>query len=290
MGGLRGGLDQIVPGSLTVRRTSERGRRQTAAVGNIEPPVFDEGTVPKDALRATLEWLEAVVPDCRAVRSAGIVKRVRGPLWIQVRLQSSSWSRRGAGTWVDPSLTVWDKGFGRWRADHADLTWQKGDYVYSDHALVRPGVQLFGPLPDYASLADLKEGIERKWLPLVDLFGSTSRLAEELPAVHTRFSTIQWLVYREDVPAARRLLERYLDHSPSLRQAIDEGRAAAVPPPGTPIRNEIRELWGPYLERLGVLAPGEPLPGVPPEVIPEPVDSRAEILGILGQLGRVSEL
>ena len=63
-----------------------------------------------------------------------------------------------------------------------------------------------------------------------------------------------------------------------------------MPPPGTPIRNEITERWAPTLETLGVLAPGEPLPGEAPADQPEPVDAREEIVGILRRFGRVTEV
>ena len=259
-------------------------------MGAPEPPVFDADTVPKDALRATLDWLEVAVPDCTALRSGGRVRRVRGSVRAEVWLQSSTYSRRGAGTWVNLYLSVRDQAFARWRAENPQRTWRSGDYVWTSGSIGR-GAQLFGPLEGYLSLPELRDRVEHEWLPVLDLFDSTQRLAEELDVSHTpTFNVIEWLVFRDDVASARRLLERYLDLHPVVRPLIDQGRAAGLPPEGTPIRNEITERWAPTLETLGVLAPGEPLPGVPPEVMPEPVDGRAEILGILGQLGRVTEV
>lgn len=266
------------------------GLLQTGPVSMPAPPRFDDETVPRDALRAALEWLEQTVPDCRARRSAGSVRRVRGSLSAEVRLQSSTYSRRGAGVWVTPYLNVQDKDFGRWRAAHPDRTWRSGDYVWSSGS-IGPGVQLYGPLEGYISLPELRDRIEREWLPVLDMFDSTGGLAEKLDVSHTpTFNVVEWLAFRDDLAAARRLLERYLDAHPVVRTILDEGRAAGLPEPGTPIRNEIRERWAPTLETLGVLAPGEPLPGVPPEVLPEPVDGRAEVLGILSSFGRVTEV
>ena len=255
-----------------------------------EPPVFDDDTVPKDALRATLDWLAAVVPDCKAVRSAGKVRRTRGSVAVEVRLQSSTYSRRGAGAWVNLYVSVHDKAFARWRSDHPDLTWRTGDYLWSS-GTIGPGAQLFGPLEGYLTIEQLRDRVEHVWLPMLDLFDSTARVAEEFDVRHTTtFNVVEWLVFREDVAAARRLFERYLEVHPAVRTLIDQGRAAGMPEPGTPIRNEITERWAPTLETLGVLAPGEPLPGVPPADLPEPVDAKAEILGILGTLGRVTEV
>jgi len=259
-------------------------------VGNLEPPVFDEDAVPKDALRATLEWLEAVVPDCKALRSGGRIRRVAGSVRAEVWLQSSTYSRRGAGTWVNVYLSVRDKAFARWRAENPQRTWRSGDYVYSSGSIGR-GAQLFGPLEGYLSLPELRDRIEHEWLPVLDMFESTGRVAEEIDVSHTpTFNVIEWLVFRDDLAAARRLFERYLDGHPTVRPLLDQGRAAGMPPPGTPIRNEITERWAPTLETLGVLAPGEPLPGVPPEVMTEPVDAKAQILGILSTFGRVTEV
>lgn len=252
--------------------------------------MFDEDTVPKDALRATLEWLEAVVPDCKALRSGGRVRRVRGSVRAEVWLQSSTYSRRGAGTWVSLYLSIRDSAFARWRTEHPERTWRKGDYVWSSGSM-GPGAQLFGPLEGYLTLEQLRDKIEHEWLPVVDLFDSTARVGEEHDVRHTStFNVIEWLVFRDDLAAARRLFERYLDVHPAVRPLIDQGRAAGMPPPGTRIRNEITERWAPTLETLGVLAPGEPLPGVPPETMTEPVDARAEFLGILSKFGRVTEV
>lgn len=246
--------------------------------------------MPKDAVRATLEWLEAVIPDCTALRSEGALRRTRGSVSARVRLQSSTHSRRGAGTWVNVYLNVRDHAFARWRAKNPERTWRSGDYVWSS-GCIGPGAQLFGPLEGYLTLPELREGIEHEWLPVLDQFDSTARLAEVFDVRHTpTFNVIEWLVFRDDVAAARRLLERYLDLHPTVRPLLDEGRAAGMPPPGTAIRNEITERWAPALETLGVLAPGEPLPGVPPAVVPEPVDDRTEVLGILSRFGRVTEV
>lgn len=254
------------------------------------PLAFDADTVPKDALRATLDWLEAMVPDCKAVRSAGKVRRTRGSVWVEVRLQSSTYSRRGAGTWVNIYLSVRDKAFARWRSDHPQLTWRTGDYVWSSGS-IGPGAQLFGPLEGYLTIEQLRDRIEHEWLPVLDQFDSTTGLAEELDVSHTpTFNVIEWLAYRDDLASARRLLERYLDLHPQVRPLIDQGRAAGLPAGGTPIRNEITERWAPTLETLGVLAPGEPLPGRPPTEMPEAVDAAAELRGLLSRFGRVTEV
>ena len=255
-----------------------------------DPPVFEADTVPKDALRSALDWLEVTVPDCRALRSGGRLRRVRGSVRAEVWLQSSTYSRRGAGVWITPYLSVRDKDFGRWRAAHPERTWRTGDYVWSSGG-IGPDVQLYGPLDGYISLPELRDRIEHEWLPVLHRFDSTSRLAEEFDVSHTpTFNVIEWLVFRDDLASARRLLERYLAAHPAVRPLIDQGRAAGLPPKGTPIRNEITERWAPTLETLGVLAPGEPLPGVAPEVMPQPVDGRAEILEMLGRLGHVTEI
>ena len=259
-------------------------------MAELEPPVPDEDTAPKDALRATLDWLEQVVPDCQAVRSAGKVRRTRGSVSVEVRLQSSTYSRRGAGAWVNLYVGVRDKAFAHWRSDHPELTWRTGDHVWSSGS-IGPGAQLFGPLEGYLTLEQLREKIEHDWLPMLDLFDSTTRVAEAFDVRHTTtFNVVEWLVFRDDVAAARRLFERYLDVHPAVRPLIDAGRAAGMPPPGTPIRNEITERWAPTLETLGVLAPGEPLPGEAPADQPEPVDAREEIVGILSRFGRVTEV
>jgi len=255
-----------------------------------EPPEFTADTSPRDALRAALGWLAEVVPDVRAVLSQSALRRSRGPMSVRVRLQSSTWSRRGTGTWVSLYVSVWDRAFGTWRATHRDLTWCTGELIHGT-GRIGPDLQLFGSEPGYRTLADLPEVIETAWLPALDVFESPERAAREFdPGSTGAFSCMEWLVFRGDVGSARLLLERYLDAHPLARDRIDAGRAAGPPPAGTPIRDELTERWAPALETLGILAPGEPLPGVPPEVLPEPEDAAAELGRLLGGLGRVTPL
>jgi hypothetical protein len=206
---------------------------------------------------------------------------------VWVRLQSSTWSRRGIGTWVNLYVSVHDTAFARWRAEHPQLTWRTGDYVYATGTM-SPSLQLFGDEPGYRALQDLPPVLEGEWLPMLDLFESPPRLAVELdPRWLWAFSCMEWMVFRGDPGSARQLLERYLTANPMTRDRLDAGRAAGMPPRGTPIRDELRDRWGPALESLGILAPGEALPGVAREGLPEPTDTAAEVRSILSRFGRV---
>lgn len=253
-------------------------------------PTFTADTAPRDALLLALDWLADVVPDVTVVRSRGALRRSRGTVRVQVRLQSSTYSRRGVGTRASVYVNVSDTALARWRAANPDLTWRTGDYVYSSGTL-SPSVQLYGDEPGYRTLADLPGLLESDWLPTLDMFDSPQRLAEEFEPAHlSTFTCMEWMVFRGDVGSARRLLERYLDAHPTTRARLDEGRAAGLPPEGSPIRDELKDRWGPTLETLGILAPGEPLPGVPPDMLPEPVDGAAQIRAILSEFGRVTEV
>lgn len=225
------------------------------------PPQPTADTGPRDAVRMTLAWLADVIPDCRAVASRGALRRDRGTVHLDVELRSSTWSRRGVGTWVRLYPVVHDSAFARWRRDHPDRTWRSGDVVHSSGAL--PGaVQLYGDEPGYRSVAELPALLADELLPRLDMFESPARLARELDvAWPSTFTCIEWAVSRGDIAAARLLLERHLDEHPGARDVIEAGRADGVPPSGTPIRDELRERWAPALETLGVVAPGEPLPG-----------------------------
>lgn len=256
------------------------------------PPEPTADTAPADAVRMTLAWLAAVVPDCRAVVSRGVLRRTRGTLHLDVRFQSSTWSRRGTGTWVTLYPVVRDSAFARWRREHPDRTWRSGDVVHSSGAL-RGGVQLYGDEPGYRCVAELPGLLEGQVLRRLDMYESPARLARELDvAWSSTFPCMEWAVSRGDTAAARVLLERYLEAHPAARETIEAGRAAGMPAPGTPIRDELRERWAPALETLGIVAPGEPLPGEPVVVAAdraEPTDLVTEVRALLGGLGRVSE-
>jgi hypothetical protein len=252
-------------------------------------PIFTADTAPRDALLLTLDWLADVVPDVTVVRSRGSLRRSSGTVQVQVRLQSSTHSRRGVGTWVNVYVSVADKGLARWRDANPDLTWRTGDYVYSSGTL-SPPVQLYGDEPGYRDLAELPDLVEAECLPRLGWFDSPQRLAEEFDPAHlSTFTCMEWMVFRGDVASARRLLERYLEAHPSTRTRLEEGRAAGLPPKGSAIRDELRDRWGPTLETLGIVAPGEALPGVPSELVPDPVDDTTQVRAVLSELGRVTE-
>lgn len=121
------------------------------------------------------------------------------------------------------------------------------------------------------------------------MFDTPTRLAREYDVRRTfAFSCMEWAVHRGDVDAARTLLKRYLDAHPAARSRLDDARAAGLPPRGTAIRNEL-DWWGPTLETLGILSPGEPLPGTPRPKFPT-VGERSRLRAILSEFGCVTEI
>lgn len=256
------------------------------------PPTISPSTAPRDALNQALAWLAEVVDDVAVVRSKQVLRRTRGPVHLEVNFRSSYYSRREIGAWADLSVQVRDTGFGRWRSQHPELVWRTSGLVHSTGSLP-PDVVLYGDEAGYRQLADLPELIRSGLLPMLDMFDSPARLASEYDTRRSIaafvFSCMEWAVYKGDIEAARTLLTRYVDGAhPAMRARIDQARAAGRPPRGTAIRHDF-DRDAPTLETLGILAPGEPLPGSPGPDIPVR-DSKSRLRAILSEFGRVAEV
>lgn len=61
-------------------------------------PEFSPDEAPRDAVRRALEHLAEAVPDVELVRSRNLLRQTRGAIGLHIWFQSSTWSRRGAGS------------------------------------------------------------------------------------------------------------------------------------------------------------------------------------------------
>jgi hypothetical protein len=223
-------------------------------------PQFPPTEAPRDALRRALEYLADVVPDVQLVGSRKLLRRVRGTTSLDLWFQSSTWSRRGTGVWCSMNATVHDEALGTWRAANAHLTLRTGD-VLTTLGRLGPDIQLYGPLDRHRALADLPAFIVAEALPMLDWFESPARALSDMPAQQRRNSLdrlVEWAVSRDERDVAFELLRRSFAEVPAMRERVERYRRAGVPP-GTPSGN-VGEILGPAIARLGLLAPGEPLP------------------------------
>ncbi|WP_344042368.1 hypothetical protein [Nocardioides panacihumi] len=253
------------------------------------PPIIDPDVAPRDAIHVALTWLAEIYEGATVIRSKQALRWTRGTAQLELHFQSSTYSRREIGAWAHLRVQVLDPGFGRWRARNPNLTWRTGPLVHSSGTLP-PSVVLYGDGAGSRRLDDLPAFIGTDVLPLLETFASPARLASDYDlGAMSVFSCIEWSAYKDDIDAARLLLTRHVDGAhPALRARLDQARAAGLPAPGTPIANDI-DWWGPTLERLGILAPGEPLPGTAgPDVAIRNESSR--IAAILSEFGHVVDV
>jgi hypothetical protein len=223
-------------------------------------PDFPPTEAPRDALRRALEYLADVVPDVELVRSRNLLRRTRGTTALQMRFQSSTWSRRGAGVWLGLNASVHDRALGRWRAEHPELTRRTGD-VLDSFGRLGAGIQLYGPLERHRPFADVPRYVVEEVLPMLDWFESPATALAEMPAQQRRNSLgrlVEWAVSRDEREVALELLRRSFAEVPAMREAVERDRRSGIPP-GTPSGNAA-DLLGPAINRLGLLAPDEPLP------------------------------
>src|SRR4051812_20272660 len=95
------------------------------------PPTIPPSTAPRDALNLALDWLAGELEDVSVVRSKKVLRRTRGQVQLEVRFQSSTYSRREVGAWVSLSAQVRDIGFGRWRSQRPEPAWRTSSLVHS---------------------------------------------------------------------------------------------------------------------------------------------------------------
>jgi hypothetical protein len=223
-------------------------------------PEFPPDEAPRDALRRALEYLADVVPDVELLRSRNALRRTRGTTQLHLRLQSSTWSRRGVGVWLSLNASVHDRTLGRWRADHPQLTRRTGDVV-TTFGRLGPDIQLYGPLERHRPFADVPRFIVEEALPMLDWFASPATALAEMPPQRRRNSLdrlVEWAVSRDEREVALDMLRRSFAEVPAMREAVERDRRRGIPP-GTPGGNA-GDILGPAINRLGLLAPDEPLP------------------------------
>lgn len=223
-------------------------------------PEFSPDEAPRDALRRALEYLADVVPDVELVRSRNLLRRTRGTTALHLRFQSSTWSRRGAGVWLSLNVSVRDRALARWRGEHPELTRRTGD-VLTSFGRVGPGIQLYGPLERHRPFEDVPRFIVEEALPMLDWFASPATALAEMPAQQRRNSLdrlVEWAVSRDERDVALELLRRSFAEVPAMRAAVEHDRQSGIPA-GMPSGNA-GDMLGPAINRLGLLAPDEPLP------------------------------
>jgi len=250
--------------------------------------VIDPREAPRDAVHLALTWLAEIFEGPMVIRSKQALRWTRGTVQLEVHLQSSTYSRREVGAWASLSVQVLDPGFARWRSRNPDLTWRSGPLIHASGSLP-PSVALYGDDTGHRRLDELPTLIRNDLLPLLDVFETPSKMAGQYGVASTWvFSCMEWAVYRGDIEAARLLLTRHVDGAhPAKRARLDQARAAGLPARGTPIQNDL-DWWGPTLEKLGILAPGEPLPGTAGPAVPLR-DERLRVATILSEFGHVTE-
>jgi hypothetical protein len=204
---------------------------------SMPAPRFTADDRPADILDTSGRWLAEEL-GWRWVKSRHTAEILTGSLTLQLRLQSSTWSRAGLATWTRTRVIILDKDLQSWRLARPRET------VFPDSHLppfacntmlasVIPelgDVELSGllqqrPAPHMISFAEFVVSFRDDVLPVLDLFRSSRLLANKLP--NSWFTTIdsgmiEQALARNDPESASALIRKYMERPLKATQTWQE--------------------------------------------------------------------
>ncbi len=214
----------------------------------LDEPRFRADEPPPAIVNRAGEWLaEQLLDGFKYLRSKREVVRRGSGRTEGIGLQTSSWSRQGQGTWVEPRVWVTDAKVSSWQRSHGiSGSLARGGYIFNSMVVnlgLPLSVELFGPIREQdprppLSLTQFLEALQNDLLPNV-------RTLREGPAVAATNLPDRWLLFPEplfwwataygDKSSALRFLSRYFGTKTAVRAKFDEGRRLAREGAGAPI-------------------------------------------------------
>jgi hypothetical protein len=171
---------------------------------------------PREMLGAAGVYLSTRYPDFTWIRSSNELRRVTGTRQDKIVLHGSRYNRAGGPTVINVSAVVFDLGLAKWRKANANECIMHTPFVSrvpSSHTL-----DLTDPAGRSAALSTASNWIAQQAMSLFDLIGAPARFAgpegDPFTASH-REATLEWLLWRGDVPLARAFVERACSNPPA---------------------------------------------------------------------------
>ena len=220
----------------------------------MQPPSFTDRDKPPEIVAEAGAWLATQIGDGYVyIRSKRELVRKSPGRAETIGLQTSSWSRTGQGTWVNPRLTVTDARVKEWQAARQlKGLFSTGGQIFNT-LLINLGlhdVELHGPLrrvqPDLRiSLGEFADTLRRDVLPNVELMrDGPAAAAERLPIAWIVFpqQPFWWAIAYGDRVAAKRFLARFFEANPNSRKQFETGRALASAAAEPDVNNSLVDL------------------------------------------------
>jgi hypothetical protein len=189
-------------------------------------PRFSRNERPADIMDTAGRWLAAEL-GWRWVTSRHTAEILDGTLTLRLILQSSTWSRAGVATWVRHRISVLDSDLRAWRLARPHETVFPGSKLppFAFNTMLGSveaelgnmecsGLPLEAPAPRAISLDGFTTGFRQKVLPMLDLFRSSSMLANSLPdswLTAADSGLIEQALSRDDSESAALLMHRYME-------------------------------------------------------------------------------
>lgn len=228
-------------------------------VVSVSFPTFSPAAAPAQLVHTAGDWLaDHMEPGTRYLRSKRDVVRQEGDRSVGLTLQTSTWSRAGVGTWVQPRIWARDQRVRVWelqRMAHGPR-WDPQGLIFSTLVLnlgAPISVELHGPLRSAqpsttASFPEFWEQYQRDFAPRMQLFwGTPAQAVAVLPARWIEVSCeslFYWAAAYEDVPTMRLLIEHYRTHSPGSGKNFVEGVRLGLTGDPEPQTNNVAMRFG----------------------------------------------
>jgi hypothetical protein len=185
----------------------------------VTTPTFTADEKPAAILDRAARWLADELGGFRWLTSSRHLVRTLGDQRQAITLRSSTWSRAGTGTWVEPRVFVQDRALQRWRRAHPDVAERTDAYLLSvPVGQLRRSytVELFGPFRGeepggrYISLDRLGAVLAEEVVPALDAMLDPGTAAEAFPLswCGAPGPLAEWARSRGDDAAAQRFHER----------------------------------------------------------------------------------